>query len=393
MKNKNSAAKKEAKKRASLDALYKDMQQSQNQPAASGSGQPAKGRSGAAKKSSKAAGRNARQAQRSGQARPAQQNAQAQRNPQQAQAKSAQQNVPRQQANPQQQRAVNKAVNRAVNKNRSQQKKRRGSRGGNYALYYIFAGTVAVIVFAILAKTVLFDCSSIVVEGNSRYTAEEIIRNSGIKTGTSLLDINTEAATNGIVGSLAYIDSAQVKKSYPTKIEITVQEAERWFIVQDGSHPYIVSRMGKIIDEAADSSLPVVFGYEAKDAAVGAMLLSDEEGKTKLPELIMSAAEAAKLEGITSIDISDRFEIVVLVEDRVTLNLGLSAQLENKLHIARELIRSEISATEYVTVNLTNPEKVYVRDNNIIDNPVEVPVILPEETAESGESGESTAEA
>ncbi len=393
MKNKNSAAKKEAKKRASLDALYKDMQQSQNQPAASGSGQAAKGRSGAAKKSSKAAGRNARQAQRSGQARPAQQNAQAQRNPQQAQAKSAQQNVPRQQANPQQQRAVNKAVNRAVNKNRSRQKKRRGSRGGNYALYYIFAGTVAVIVFAILAKTVLFDCSSIVVEGNSRYTAEEIIRNSGIKTGTSLLDINTEAATNGIVGSLAYIDSAQVKKSYPTKIEITVQEAERWFIVQDGSHPYIVSRMGKIIDEAADSSLPVVFGYEAKDAAVGAMLLSDEEGKTKLPELIMSAAEAAKLEGITSIDISDRFEIVVLVEDRVTLNLGLSAQLENKLHIARELIRSEISATEYVTVNLTNPEKVYVRDNNIIDNPVEVPVILPEETAESGESGESTAEA
>ncbi len=391
MKNKNSAAKKEAKKRASLDALYKDMQQSQNQPAASGSGQAAKGRSGAAKKSSRAAGRNAQQAQRSGQARPAQQNAQAQRNPQQAQAKSA--NAPRQQANPQQQRAVNKAVNRAVNKNRSRQKKKRGSRGGNYALYYIFAGTVAVIVFAILAKTVLFDCSSIVVEGNARYTAEEIIQKSGIKTGTSLLDINTEAATNGIVGSLAYIDSAQVRKSYPTKIEITVQEAERWFIVQDGSHSYIVSRMGKIIDEAADSSLPVVFGYEAKDAAVGAMLLSDEDGKTKLPELIMSAAEAAKLEGITSIDISDRFEIVVLVEDRVTLNLGLSAQLENKLHIARELIRSEIAATEYVTVNLTNPEKVYVRDNNIIDNPVEVPVLLPEETAESGESGEPTAEA
>ncbi len=285
-----------------------------------------------------------------------------------------------------QRRTVNKAVNNAVSSSRSKSRKKSGSRGRNYSLYYIFGAVVAITVFAVLAKTVLFDCGAIIVNNNVKYTAEQVIEKSGIKLGTSLLDIDTEKAREAIIASLAYIDDAEVKKSYPTKIEINVKEAERWYIMKYGNRPFIVSRLGKIIDEGTDSTLPVVIGYQPVQPTVGTMLVSEEEGKNELPALVLSAAEEAELIGITSIDITDRFEITVIVEDRITLQLGISTQLENKLHIARELIENEISATEKVTVNLSNPEKVYVRDNNIIENQDEIPQLPPKETSESAET-------
>ncbi len=281
-----------------------------------------------------------------------------------------------------------KAYSSAV-KSRSVKSKKRGSRGGNYILYYLLAGIIAVIVFIILANTVLFNCSDIEVSGNVRYSAEDIAEISGIKQGESLLSIDTEKAEQAIVSSLAYIDAAEVAKSWPTKIKINVTEAEKWYCVQDGLKTYVISRMGKILEENRASDLPVVIGYEAAEPMVGKSLTSSVEGKNELPALVLSAAEEAGLTGITSVDITDRFEIKVLVDGRITLELGISTELENKLQIAKALIEEEISLTEYVTVNITNTEKVYVRDNNIIENP-DVGPVLPEETAEdTAETGES----
>ena len=273
-----------------------------------------------------------------------------------------------------------KAYSSAV-KNRSVKSKKRGSRGGNYILYYLLAGIIAVIVFVVLANTVLFNCGTIEVSGNLRYTVEDITELSGIKLGESLLSIDTEKAERAIVSSLAYIDAAKVEKSFPTKIKITVNEAERWFGIQDGTKTYVISRMGKIIEENRAADLPVIIGYEADEPMVGKEIASSVDGKTELPGMILSAAEVAELTDINSIDITDRFEIKVLVDGRITLELGNSNELESKLQIAKALIEEEISLTEYVTVNITNTEKVYVRDNNIIDNADPKPV-MPPETAE-----------
>ena len=370
MKKKNTAEQKSAKRKASLDTLYKDMQKSREEEA-----QAAKIVTAPSEKPGKRVKNKLSHAKK-----PA---------PKKAAAQKPAVNIPEKQVapvSPSQRKAANKAVNKAVSKSRAKERKKQGSRGGNYVLYYLFSAVIAIIVFAILAKTVLFNCGTITVEGNTRYTADEIVSNSGLTIGTSLLEIDTEKAEEVIVGSLAYIDAAEVKKSYPTKIEIIVKEAERWYVMKAGNDSFIISRLGKIIEEGSDPSLPVVLGYDPLIPEVGRMLSSEEDGKNDLPSLVLAAAEKVELVGISSIDITDRFEIKVIVEDRVTLELGLSDSLENKLHIARELIENEIASTERVTVNLTNPEKAYVRDNNIIENDVAVPQMPLEQTAESSET-------
>lgn len=282
-----------------------------------------------------------------------------------------------------------KAYNKAV-RNRSQKSRKRGSRGGNYIFYYLLIGILLVLIFVILANTVLFKCSSFEVEGTERYTAEQIIEKSGLKTGDSLLSIDETAAERAIVEALPYIDTADVSKSFPTKIKISVTEAERWYQVEHEGSSYIVSRLGKIIEQGSDAKLPKIIGFEAAEPYVGGTLTSSVEAKTTLASEVLSAAENAGLKKITSIDITDRFEITVLVDGRITLQLGISTELDNKMHIAYELIENEISATESVTVNITNTEKVYVRDNNVIDNNTSVPGIVDDDTVETGEA---TAEA
>ncbi len=288
-----------------------------------------------------------------------------------------------------------KAYNKAVKKGRSADNKKRGSRGGNYVLYYAFAAIVAIIVFIILANTVLFNCASIQVEGILKYSAEEITEASQIKLGESLLSIDASAAERRILEKFPFVDAVKVTKSFPTKIVITVTEAERWYAVQHDGETYTISRLGKIIEQREAGKLPLVIGFEAVEPQVGGALTSAVERKTELPAEILTAAENVALTDITSINITSHFDIEVVVQDRITLQLGMSTELENKMHIAKELIATEISATESVTVNLTNTEKVYVRDNNMIDNPNTVVPVLPEGTDEATAeaTGEATAEA
>ena len=288
---------------------------------------------------------------------------------------------------PRSDRAVKKAMSA-----RSLSLPRRRRRSGNYVLYYLLAGVVMIVVFVILANTLLFNCSSVEAQGFERYTADEIVAASGIAAGENLLHIDASRAEENVVSSLAYIDMAKVTKKYPTRIIITVTEAEKWFCVYQDGITAAISRGGKILEHCAADGLVTVTGFEAETLEVGSRLISTVDGKTNTPAEIMTAAEKAGLSEITEIDLTDRFDIKILYDDRITLEIGNITDIESKLTVGAAIIKEEISPTEEVTILLTNPEVVAVRNKNIEDIPR--PAAPPPETEESSEeaAAEETAE-
>jgi len=253
-----------------------------------------------------------------------------------------------------------KAADRAtLAKTRTEQPKR-PYRGGNYTLYFILAAVVVGIVLAVLSNTVLFKCGTIEVSGTTRYSADEIIAGSGIKTGDNLLHIDEKKAAESVMNTFAFVDNVQVKKYYPTKIVIEITEAVNWFaLVQDGK-TNVISRGARVLGELPADGLVVLKGFEAQSLEVGAHLSSAVEAKNKVAEEIFNAAEKVGLEKMTEIDITDRFSIKITVDSRVVLNIGSSNQLESKLRVAQALIEKEIGEDERVSILLTNPEKVAV---------------------------------
>lgn len=285
-------------------------------------------------------------------------------------------------------RAQRRRTDRAINQatvHRNVKGRKRGSRGGNYIMYYILAAIIAIIVLIVLSNTVLFNCSSIEVEGNSRYTAEQIIAPTGLETGQNLLHINSGDAEKRILAALNYIDMADVSKVFPTKIKITVKEAEKWFLVSQDGVTAAVSRMGRIIELGTESGLPTVVGYEAVELIPGTTLASNESGKTSLPSELLEKAESYGITGITRIDLTDRFDILIDCGDNVTLQLGGIADIDSKMAVGAEVLEYENSN---VTINLKNPNRPSARDKV-------VSTILPElgDTSQATGEANGTAEA
>ena len=76
----------------------------------------------------------------------------------------------------------------------------------------------------ILSLTVLFPINNITAKGSEKYTAEQIISSSGIKTGDNLFvsSVNTEKLRE----KLPFIESVKLKRTLPDSITITVKDAE-----------------------------------------------------------------------------------------------------------------------------------------------------------------------
>ena len=290
---------------------------------------------------------------------------------------------PPQRSMPQTDRAMNRQM-----RGRYTEPRRRRKRAGNYILYYLLAAIVIVIVFVVLANTLLFNCSKIDVVGNVRYTADDIIDVSGLKLGDNLLHVNEKAAENRIVDALAYIDIADVSRSFPTGIKISVTEAEKWYCLEQDGKNVCISRGGKIIESGKTAGLPVVKGFDAETTEVGSMLRSSVENKSSIPAEILNAAEKAGLASLDEIDLTDRFSIVIQCDGgRITLETGSVTDIESKLYVAQTLIRDELSPTEEVTILLNDPEKVAVKNKNTDNNIIPV---LPDEPEEDTSSEEDT---
>lgn len=279
-------------------------------------------------------------------------------NPQQNLSKRPQQKPPQRPLNPKADKAMAAAMRR-----RNPQKRTKRFRGGNYILYYLMAAVVVIIVLIILSNTVLFKCSRIDVVGNARYKPEEIISVCGITDGDNLLHIDAMAAEKKISDALVYIDSAKVKKQFPTRVEITVTEAEKWYCVEQSGITAAISRGGKVVEQCAPGNFPVVRGMEAESLQTGVWLKSKTEGKTDIPAIVLNAAEKAHLGNITSIDVTDKFSVNVVVDGRITLQLGSVSEAESKLIIAKSIIDRDIGENDSITMLLNNPDKVALHYN------------------------------
>lgn len=291
---------------------------------------------------------------------------------------------PRRQQTPEQRRRADRAYRQAT-VHRDVRSRRRGRRGGNYVMYYILGAAVIITVLIILANTVLFNCTSIEVEGNSRYTAEQIVTQSGLEKGQNLLHMDTDSAGMRISAAFPYIDEVEVQKSFPTKIMIVVKEAEKWYQVSSSGVNAAISRMGRIVELGSTPGLPVVEGYDPEELAPGKTLASNEQGKTPIPAQILESAEKFGIADITLIDMTDRFDISIDCGSNITLLIGGVADIDVKFAEAAEAIRRE---HDNVTIDLRADEKMFVRDKN------EQEQVLPDlGPTKEGTSEDSTGEA
>ena len=190
---------------------------------------------------------------------------------------------------------------------------------------------LAIVIAAFLgALTMFFRIDMIVVEGNERYTEEQIIEAAGVQKEQNLVLLN--------------------------KYKVTECTASAALTGENGT--WLMSDEGKILERAAQipEGCARVTGCTLVEPAVGAMAAFADEDSYKferLLTLLRTAEDKQLLSMIGEIDLSDGTAITFTYLDRFTVKMPWDADIAYKLGNVRTVVE-QLEANQTGTINLMN---------------------------------------
>jgi len=186
----------------------------------------------------------------------------------------------------------------------------------------------------------LLDLREIVVSGNHYISAAEVADATGLKAGRSLLAISLRNVSD-LVGALPWVKAVRVRRVYPHRLSISVQERAPVAEVTLPSDQVLTVGEGGVIVEATDRfglSLPQLIGATLSGENPGAQILD-----RRVISLIDTLASDTRLHGvkIRKIDVSDPASVVLYADGGPTILLGgldgFAARLDELVALLRTI--------------------------------------------------------
>ena len=262
-------------------------------------------------------------------------------------------------------------------------RKRRGGAVRLYVMVLFFMLTIGVV----LIFTVFFKVAQIEVIGLTRYQDADVIASSGIEAGMNMFRLNRTGICGNLVAEYSYFGEVRLKYTLPDTVSILVTEAEPAGAVKQGTGYLLFSKEGRVLETnvaAPPKNVPLVKGLsETLALSAGQQMdTTDEDGlKVLLEEIAVlqkkiagskagekvlaekqaeldglekraneitteisqrrarlavlnaffAARDAEGLMGVTAIDLSDPYNLIISRGSKVQIELGSEAELQAKL--------------------------------------------------------------
>ena len=196
-----------------------------------------------------------------------------------------------------------------------------------------FLLVIAALVFGL---SVFFRVANVEVEGNARYTAEEIIEASGIEPGDNLFFINRFAAMSRINAKLPYVESAVINMHLPNRLQIVITEsvAAAYVTAEDGI--WAIDRSCKLLSRVnADelNGLIRIEGLTPIAPEIGETIAPGEADSPKvayLSEILHQITELGLQASVKYVDISNLGNPSFDYLGRFKVKLGTDENVEYK---------------------------------------------------------------
>ncbi len=242
-------------------------------------------------------------------------------------------------------------------------KKRRRRRRGPGILISLLC--LVLICAAILAAvTVFFKVKKVIVSGESRYSAEEVLEAAGIAEGENLFFLNKVAITNRIFRDRPYLDTVSIRRRFPDTVEIILQDCVPSAAVSFQNRYWLVDKKGKILEEISQEQAAghcLVTGLELEEPQLGEYLdfSRPEQGKA-LSTILNTAENSGILKEIMGIHMEKLFEIKLQYTERFVVELGTVEDLEKKISFLNQVVE-RLGSTDTGVIDLTDPQTARFR--------------------------------
>ncbi|MBO4832148.1 MAG: FtsQ-type POTRA domain-containing protein [Oscillospiraceae bacterium] len=201
----------------------------------------------------------------------------------------------------------------------------------------VFLTILFIAVIGIVGAAIFFRVSEVEIEGESRYTDEQIISASGIEIGDSMLMLRGGPSEEAIKSEMPYIGNVSIEKQYPGKVVIKVDERAAVACMRVGNETWLLDSNLKaleVTDGLAVKTYSFIKGFTTAKASAGHVLSVGEEEKTKLryaSEVLSSLEELGIIGDVTLVDVSNISGITVEYQNRFKVKLGTGENIGHKL--------------------------------------------------------------
>ncbi len=253
----------------------------------------------------------------------------------------------------------------------------------------------------VVALMLFFNINKITVTGDAVYSTEEIIRVSDIEIGDNLIFLSKTRLNNKIAEELPYVRSVKVKRRLPSTLELQVTKTEGYMAIASNGYFTLLDKSGKVLErdlETIGENIVLANLGEVTSADVGEIVVLKEIKVFEKLIKVLAECDNLKIKDITSIDLSDIYNIKLVYQGRITLELGETndSNLHSKLALGKESIDIQNKENDQYrgTINLTVDGKGYLAPEVVVTEPPteKNPTENSAENTESKEESESTSQ-
>lgn len=230
-------------------------------------------------------------------------------------------------------------------------------------------GAIFLLVGVVIVLTMFFNINEITITGDTIYAADEIINASEVNVGDNLIFVSKKKINNKVTETLPYVGSVKVKRHLPTGLELVVTKTDATFAVTQDGYFTLLNEKGKVLEantEFIGENITLLNLGNIISANVGQDI--ELESKDLLDKLIevQTACNESGIKDISSIDLSDIYNIKLTYQGRITLELGETnkSNLVKKLALGAKAIEHQNEENELFrgTINLTVDGKGFLSE-------------------------------
>lgn len=180
----------------------------------------------------------------------------------------------------------------------------------------------------------------ILVEGDTRYSAEDIIEKSGLYVGQSLFGVNKVQSHDRLKEAMPYLDTVEIGNKGLFTLRIRVAETPVMGAVKIKKGWLVLGENNRALEHIQKGNPP-----EGALQIVGASLAGEEVGETLLDErslrvcnTLVAAAKLYKLDGLTTVDMSNKTKITLLINERLEVVLGNETNIPEQIEMLADTL-------------------------------------------------------
>lgn len=244
------------------------------------------------------------------------------------------------------------------------QEKRKRRRKKNYIIHYILVFILVTVIGTILSLTVFFNINKIIIDGNSELkTKEEIVGYTNVSVGDNLFRIDIDKIENRILNNTTDIDAVKVQRGLPDRLVVKLTPSVPKLAYFNNGSYHLISGADRVITTVDNlEKYPDIIKFTSenlKDIKVGEFL-SENETYQEFKK-VMDSISSSQIQGVKAIEIKKDGEIKLNYQDRITVELGNTIELDYKLKTVKKVIEEHIDKNAFGIIDAKTETVAYFR--------------------------------